>query len=384
MTAPDFDVAVVGAGIIGASCAWECARAGLRVVVVEGGVPGGWTTSTNMGQILVEDGSEPQFLLTRFGWRLWKELAPELPADAEFQTLGTIWVAADESEMRAVERRQRFYSTHDVSAELLDEEALRHEEPHLRQGLAGGLLVPGDSVVTATAAARFLLDRVASAGGLVLTGDPVAALEPSRIRLAGGKEFLATHLINAAGIAAPRLSPGVPVHPRKGLLAYTDPQPGFVNHQLIEMGYVHRSQDTRTDSVSFNVQPRPNGEIRVGSSRHSGVTHREVEPSILQSMLDRAIEYMPNLSQFPIVRTAAGLRPASVDGLPLIGPWPPQNSIYLATGHEGLGITMALATGRLIADQLLGRTSEIPVGPYLPARVLEGDTPRGTSIPQKK
>lgn len=384
MTTPEFDVAVIGAGIIGASCAWECARAGLRVVVLEGGEPGGWTTSTNNGQILVEDGSEPEFLLTRFGVRLWNELGPELPAEAEYRKLGTIWVAADEREMQAVEQRQRYYSVRGVPSESLDEERLRHEEPNLRQGLAGGLFMPADAVVTATAATRFLLDRVELADGLVRTGERVTALEPSSARLARGKVVTATHLINAAGVAAPTLSPGVPVRPRKGVLAYTDPQPDFVSHQLLEMGYVRRARDLSSDSISFNVQPRPTGEIRVGSSRQWDISTRDVEPAVLHAMIGRAIEYMPNLARFPIIRTAAGLRPASGDGVPLIGPWPPQESVYLAAGHEGLGITMALATGRLIADQLLGRSSEIPTEPYLPARLFKGDTTVGPSMPREK
>jgi D-hydroxyproline dehydrogenase subunit beta len=193
------------------------------------------------------------------------------------------------------------------------------------------------------------------------------------VKLSGGAMITATHLVNASGVSAPALSPGVPVRPRKGHLAYTDTRPGFVRHQLIEMGYVHRAREVGSDSISFNVQPRPDGEIRIGSSRQLGVSDLAVDPVVLRAMIDRAIRYMPLLAEVPIVRTATGLRPASGDGLPLIGPWPLQDGVYLATGHEGLGITMALATGRLVADQLAGRASEIPIEPYLPSRILGGD-----------
>jgi D-hydroxyproline dehydrogenase subunit beta len=370
VTSPEFDVAVVGAGIIGAACAWECTRAGLRVVVLESGEPGGWTTSTNMGQITVEDGSEAEFLLTRLSANLWRELAPTLPADVEYQRLGTIWIAADEEEMQSAERRQRYYSRHGVPAELLDEESLRREEPNLRPGLTGGLFMPEEAVVTGAAATHALLDRVRAAGGQVRTGLWVEALTPSAVQIEGGRVVSATHLVNAAGVASPVLSPGVPVRPRKGHLAYTDQGTGFVRHQVIEMGYIRRAQDVGTDSISCNVQPRPTGEIRVGSSRQFVDYDVTVDPNVIRAMVERASSFLPGIAQFPIVRTTAGLRPASSDGLPLIGPWPPQESVFLATGHEGLGITMALATGRLIADQLVGRSSEIPIEPYLPRRVL--------------
>ena len=89
-------------------------------------------------------------------------------------------------------------------------------------------------------------------------------------------------------------------------------------------------------------------------------------------MLVRAMEFMPGLGRLSVIRTWTGFRPATPDHVPLIGPWPRQDGVYLATGHDGLGVTMSLATGRLIADQIAGRASEIPVEPYLPARVDEG------------
>ena len=370
MTDPEFDVAVVGAGIVGASCAWECVRAGLRVVVLESGVPGQGTTATNMGQIVVGAGSEPGFLFTRFSAQLWAELAPDLPAKAEYRRLGTIWIASNETEMIAVGQRRQYYSSRGVRAEVLDEESLRREEPNLRNGFPGALWMPDDSVINASAATEELLARAEAAGGRIRPGCRVEELLASGVRLSAGKEVTAAHVVNAAGVASPLLSPGVPVRPRKGHLASTDPRPGFVRHQLMEMGYVSHARDVQKDSISFNVQPQPSGELRIGSSRQLGVSDLTVDPAVIRSMVDRATSYMPALAGFPIVRTSTGLRPASADGLPLIGPWPPQENVYLATGHEGLGITMALGTGRLIADQLVGRRSSIPIEPYLPERVL--------------
>jgi glycine/D-amino acid oxidase-like deaminating enzyme len=85
-------------------------------------------------------------------------------------------------------------------------------------------------------------------------------------------------------------------------------------------------------------------------------------------MLQRTQEYMPRLSELSAIRAWTGFRAATPDKLPLIGPCPGRPRLYLATGHEGLGITTSLATGKLIADQLLGRSSAIPIGPYLPSR----------------
>src|SRR6185437_8625875 len=126
-----FDIAVVGAGIVGAACAREFADAGLRTALIEPGVVGGGATAAGMGHLAVMDDSEAQFALTRYSQLLWKELAERLPADAEYLPCGAIWVAADDEEMTEVCRKQRFYGQHDTPVEILDAQSLAEAEPNL-------------------------------------------------------------------------------------------------------------------------------------------------------------------------------------------------------------------------------------------------------------
>src|SRR5579862_4787958 len=101
-----FDVAIAGAGIVGAACAAECAAAGLRVVVVEPGPVGGGASAAGMGHLVVMDDSPAQLALTHYSRTLWHERSGELPADVEYTVAGTIWVAADDEEMVEVERKR--------------------------------------------------------------------------------------------------------------------------------------------------------------------------------------------------------------------------------------------------------------------------------------
>jgi glycine/D-amino acid oxidase-like deaminating enzyme len=106
----------------------------------------------------------------------------------------------------------------------------------------------------------------------------------------------------------------------------------------------------------------------IGSSRQYGAEHKEVDREIVTRMLQRAQDYMPGLAQTSAIRVWTGFRAATPDKLPLIGAWPEDSTLYLATGHEGLGITTSLATARLVVDQILGRKPSIPAEPYLPSR----------------
>ena len=363
-----FDLAIAGGGIVGAACALEAARAALRVVVIENGVIGGGATAAGMGHIVVMDDSEAQFALTNYSQQLWRQIAPELPRDIEYEECGTIWVAADEEEMDEVRRKVNFYQQRGVAVELLDAKALAEAEPNLRPGLAGALLVQGDGVVYPPCAARYFLEQAQALGAQLQLGRSVVALSDEGVKLNDGTFIRAGATVNATGSWAPLLAPGIDVQKRKGHLLITNRYPGFVRHQLVELGYLKSAHSISSDSVAFNVQPRKTGQVLIGSSRQYGVDDSKVEAAILSRMLARAEEYMPGITQLSAIRTWTGFRAATPDKLPLIGPCPGYDRLYLATGHEGLGITTSMGTAKLVVDQLLNRPSQIPIAPYLPNR----------------
>ena len=372
MTTLTYDAIVVGAGIVGAACAEDCAREGMRVAVIDRDVVGGCATAAAMGHIVVLDDSEAQFVLTRYSQQLWQKIRPELTPDVEYEPCGTVWVAADEEEMAVVRRKHDYYGNRGVPTEVLDPCALELLEPNLRKGLAGGLLVHEDIVVNPLCAARLLVERAQATGAKIHLGSDVSQMGNGKVRLSDGSEFFAPAIVNATGVWAPALTPGLVIKKRKGHLAITDRYPSFLHHQLVELGYLKSAHSISTDSVAFNVQPRKSGQVLIGSSRQYGAEHSEVDDDILVRMLERAQEYMPKLAQMPAIRVWTGFRAATPDKLPLIGPSPEDSTVFLATGHEGLGITTSLATARLVVDQIAGRQPAIPIEPYLPSRVSAG------------
>ena len=363
-----YDAIVVGGGIVGAACASELVAARMKVALIEPKVVGGGVTAAGMGHLAVMDDSEPQFALTRYSQLLWKEMAARLPADAEYLPCGSIWIAADEEEMAEVERKRAFYRERDVPAEVLNGRELAAAEPNLRGGLEGGLLLGDDSVVYAPCAARFLVEEARRGGLDVVTGRSVTEFGDGAVRLDDGSAMGASVVVLATGAAAGKMVPGIAIQPRKGHLLITDRYPGFLRHQLIELGYLKSAHAEDADSVAFNAQPRMTGQVLIGSSRQYGVEDARVDERMMDPMLRRAMEYLPGLGALSAIRCWTGFRAATPDKLPLIGLCPGYRSVYLATGHEGLGISTAPGTARLLADMILGRDSAIPRGPYLPER----------------
>jgi D-hydroxyproline dehydrogenase subunit beta len=366
-----FDVAIVGAGIVGAACAASLSSAGLRVVIIDANGIATGTTAAGMGHIVVMDDSEAQFALTRYSQQLWDQLAEEMPPTGEFEHRGTIWVASDDDEMREVRRKHDFYASRGVHCEILDDRSLREAEPNLREGLAGGLLVKSDSVVYQLTATNFLIQRAKFHDATIIVGDKVDAINDSGVRFANGETIGAGLVINAAGINAPQLSSGIEIKKRKGHLVITDRYPNFAKHQLVELGYLRSAHGSDADSVAFNLQPRATGQMLIGSSRQFDVDDAAADTEMLRAMTTRAFEYMPALRSLSAIRVWTGFRPATDDSLPYIGPSPTQKNVYIAAGHEGLGITTALGTAELITDMIVGREPAILIEPYLPSRKIQ-------------
>ncbi len=357
---------VVGAGIVGAACAEALAEAGLHVTVLESSFPGAGATGASMGHVVVMDDSEAQLALTRLSRGLWEQRAATLPPEAEDEACGTLWVAASAREMELVRAKAALYAARGVRAEVLDAAGLRQAEPHLRPGLVGALLVPGDRVLYPPAATRSLLEGARRRGAEVWASQPVEVVEAGRVRTAGGRWLEADLVLVAAGAEAPRLVPGLPIVPRKGHLVITDRYPGLLRHQVIELGYVASAHSLGAESVAFNVQPRRTGQLLVGSSRELVGWDPSVNALLRARMLRRACEYVPALAAVRAIRTWVGFRPATADHLPLVGRW--EDGLWVAAGHEGLGVTTAPGTARLLADLVLGRTPPIDPAPLDPRR----------------
>ncbi len=363
------DAIVIGAGIVGAACARALAREGLRVLVLDAGFAAGGTTAAGMGHLVAMDDSAEQLALTAHSLSLWQSLRHSLPASVEYDACGTIWVAEDGEQLEAVAEKRRVYEEHAIASEVLDARRLYALEPNLRSGLAGGLLVPADSVIYPPRAALALLADAQTHGAVLREQCRVDDIVDHGVRI-GGETLHANVIVNAAGAESGRLTPELPIVPRKGHLAITDRHPGFCRHQLVELGYLASAHVLSTESVAFNVQPRATGQVLIGSSRELVGWDAATNRGVLGQMLERAVEFMPMLARMSIVRTWTGFRAATPDKLPLIGRWLPIQGLYVATGHEGLGITTSLGTASLLADLVLGRTPVLDAAAYSPMRVL--------------
>jgi glycine/D-amino acid oxidase-like deaminating enzyme len=374
------DVAIVGGGIVGCACALAACQAGLSVALFEAQRIGAGVTAAGMGHLVVIDDDPAEFALARLSMRLWREWSGWLAI--ERISTGTLWIAETAAQQRAADTKMARLQAAGLRARWLDADALHALEPRLARDLVGALHVRDDEIAYGPELAARLADDVRAAGGRVEEMSPVAWLSDDGLLLADGTRVVAGHVLLSAASESVRLWPGrspLRVRPRKGQLAITDRYPGYISHALVEMGYIDAAHGDADESVAFNAQPRASGQVLLGSTRSYADTSPGIDAALLGRMVQRARRFLPDIGELQMLRGWSGLRPATPDGRPLIGRLaedgtrrPGAAVHWVATGHEGLGLTTATGTARLWLDLLLGREPSIDPAPYAPDREFGG------------
>ncbi|HEY1180534.1 MAG TPA: FAD-dependent oxidoreductase [Phytomonospora sp.] len=366
------DVVIVGAGIVGAAVAYECAAAGLTVAVVERDQVSGGTTGAGEGNLLVSDKEPgPELDLALLSLRRWREWAETL-GDIEYEPKGGLVVASTAAalaSLTALAEGQRASGVETTS--VADPRDL---EPHLRDGTAGAVHYPQDSQVMPSLAAAALLRRpgITVHTGLTLTG----------LRRTGGKITAAVTdagaiatdaVVNAAGTwaaeVAARCGSGLPVAPRRGFVLVTEPLPRMIRHKVYSADYVANvAAGTAGLETSPVVEGTAAGPVLIGASRERVGFDKTFSVPVLRRLAAQAVELFPFLADVQIMRAYRGFRPYTPDHLPIIGADEKIGGLWHACGHEGAGVGLAAATGLLVAQGLTGGKPALDTTAFRPGR----------------
>ncbi|GAA5154943.1 FAD-binding oxidoreductase [Amycolatopsis dongchuanensis] len=372
------DVVVVGAGMVGAACAHFCARAGLRVTVVDRGTVAGGTTSGGEGNILVSDKEPgPELDLALLSVRLWREFGERFGAEAlELQPKGGVVVAQSPEAAAGLAKLAAAQRDSGVDARDVTPAELFELEPNLTREVTSGVFYPQDmQVQPMLAAARLLRDAT------VLTGTEVLGFRRDGDGALTGVETSAGFLpaqwvINAAGTwggeVATLAGAPVPVLPRRGFVLVTEPLPVVVRHKVYTADYVANvaSGDEGLET-SVVVEGTQAGTVLIGASRERVGFDRTFSLPVVRKLAAQAIGVFPFLADVGLLRSYLGFRPYCPDHLPVIGPDPRVPGLVHACGHEGAGIGLSAATGRLIAQVVSGEKPELDLHPFRPERFEE-------------
>lgn len=410
-----FDVVIVGAGIIGMSIARQfLLESDLSVAVVDAAVPCSGATGAGQGYLWMvhkEPGNDKWELAMR-SRKLWEMMAENVRQQGMnpleilgWKRTGSLLVGKTPKQSTMLKRKVDQLSEAGLRAKFLSSYDLLLEEPALMVGEEGGAaFLPDDCQLDAQCTVAFIEKanrQFASEGryaefyhqpatSLLRSGSgEVKAVQTSKNILYSKKVVvIATGCWSGSLmhdlIGDSDIHLDVPVKPRKGhLLVLENLNSIKLNHGLMEVGYVDHEAaaldssvsasgpvHAQISSISMTATMDAWGNLVLGSSRQFVGFDTEIDESIINRIWERAVEFFPALIEFSLRdfresrEVRIGLRPYMPDGKPMIGPVPGLSNLFLAAGHEGEGLSLALGTAEMVANMVLGNPGKVDHAPF--------------------
>lgn len=352
--AGDRDILVIGAGVIGCSIAYELARRGASVEVVDARSPGMGATQAAAGMLAPyhEAGERSTFLdISVRSLNLFDDFIASVGADAGmslvYRRTGTLEVALDGEHFTKLRNGAARLDAQGLPFGLLDAQAARAEEPHLTGAVEGALLVPAHGFVAAGELARAVAAAARRRGAQIVEGVHVRriaasgddiAVDTDRGRLTSATVVYAPGAW-AATIEIAGVGDRVPVRPVRG--------------QLLQLAWPGPALRRIIWGARCYLVPWEDGTLLVGATMEDAGFDERPTTAGVRDLLEAACELLPHAWTASFVAARAGLRPASSDGLPIVGASAVLPDLVYATGHFRNGILLAPLTARLVADLIL-------------------------------
>lgn len=381
-----YDIIIIGGGIIGSSVAYYSAKAGKRVLVVEekdqaSGSAG--ATDGVVGYHTKKPGLQLELAIESIA--MFSDLSEELGMDIEYEEhCGGLQPVENQYQWDLLEAMAKEQSASGVDIRMISIEEAIKIEPQLSPKLMGALYSPTGGKVSPIRLTFAYAAAAKRLGAKYLNQTPVTGIIKDRRRVKGvstpkGK-FYGDKVVIAAGSWSGEIGrlAGVdlPVKPRKGQIVITEQVGPFMKAtvQCARYNVIKFRPETITDAnivrtgASLSIEQTEDGALVIGATREFEGFDRETTLEGVEMIVQRAAEFFPALADVHIVRTFAGLRPYTPDGLPLIGSVEKLLGLYVAAGHEGDGIALAPITGKLLAEEMAYGKTSYPIEAFSPNR----------------
>lgn len=370
------DAIIIGAGIVGASCALSLTNAGLKVLVIDRGAVSSGTTGAGEGNILVSDKDPgPELTLALRSRDLWFEMQDDVGDFFELEAKGGVVVArGDNSELLKLAENQR---VHGVDARVVNAAELRDLEPFLDPSFSSGVFYPQDAQCQPMLAAAHVIRTVVTRGGAFVPNAKVTKIRVQDRKICGVEttqgEFVAPIIVNATGTWAGEIAKmagsELPIAPRRGFILVTEPTKKYVFHKVYDSDYVANVASSDADlQTSTVVEGTRSGTILIGASRERVGFDGTMNIEILRRLAAQATSLFPVLRDVQLLRAYRGFRPYAPDHLPVVGEDLLVKGLWHSAGHEGAGIGLAPGSAALITDAIIGRASFMDASAFSPAR----------------
>jgi glycine/D-amino acid oxidase-like deaminating enzyme len=360
------DVVVIGAGILGSSIAIHLVDRGVRPVVIDPQRPGQGTSTGSFASISAF-GKDPAawFQLASAGMSGWPRFAGRIGGEVGLRRAGEVRFASDPEEGRRLARQVADARGRGYPVRLIDAEELARLLPGARVGeVTAACFAPNDGQVEPPLVLAACRRVLAEAGARLVTGRARVQLDDDGVRVEVGTEVLRPRTcVLAAGAEAVDVAAAVglevPTVASPGMLVQTRPLPPLTDRVVYLPG---------GPGPAVHLRQRADGSVLVGErTQETPATNPGLDHA--RALLAQAARFLPALAGAGVDRWWLAWRAMPSDRLPIVGPLPWLEGLYVAVSHSG--VTVAPALGRLVADEVATQTPDGLLAPFRPARFAE-------------
>ncbi|MET3698955.1 glycine/D-amino acid oxidase-like deaminating enzyme [Bacillus oleivorans] len=362
------DIVIIGGGVIGASIAYRLADRSRKVILVEKGGIGEQTSgSCDKGIYLQSKKPGIHLELARASRQIYENLEEELGIPIEFRKGGGMIVIESEKHLEFMKNFSDRQRKAGIDIRFLDRNESLKRQPCLSPAIVGSTYSPEDAEVNPLLLSQAFTRAAKEKGAEIRTHTEVKTIDQQHGKIVGiqtTKDYISTELVvNAAGPYAPAIGKMVgveiPIKPRRGVILISEKAEPIVNGNILCAQYIaakYLSQSNLEEvppyGIGLSLGQTESGNLLIGGSREFQGFNKAVDPKVLSAIARHAIGIVPSIKKLRIIRSMAGFRPYTEDGLPIIDFAPAIKGFLIAAGHEGDGIALAPITGILVADLL--------------------------------
>ena len=372
------DVLVFGAGVTGLSTAYSLCKRGKKVILVEKTAMGSGASGACDDMILLQ--SKKPGVLLEMAFRsleLFRDLEKELPSDIELENRGGTILIENDFQLKAMEEFAASQNKYGLGVEIIDKKQVRKLQPNVSDHIIASTYCSKDSQVNPMELMKGYRLAALSMGMELRTGVHPIELKQNAskwtARLSDGTVVESETVVNATGAYSNEICAlvgmEIPITPLKGQVLVTEQLPRIGETNAWSALYI-ASKLKKSDLVDttdplaekyglgFAFSGTHNGNYLIGSTREKAGFDRTTIPEAIGLLGKQARHFFPVLANVHIIRTFAGLRPSTPDGMPFVGEIPAFPGFYMAAGHEGDGIALSPITGKVVTDMICGLTPE--------------------------